>query len=104
MSAAVPLAMPSERPDLHEADAALEQASGGQALAPEGVLLFGDVDLLGPDLGRVIDAIAGQRLLGLIGQVERVGCGELHLGGELIAADAGFEPRVAGSRIRVGPV
>ena len=91
-------------PDLHKADAAFEEASGGQALAAEGILFFGDIDFFRPNLRGVIDAIAGLRLFGFLGQVEGVWCGELHLGGKLVAANAGFETRVARMRVGMGPV
>ena len=91
-------------PDLHEADAAFEETACGQALAAEGILFFGDIDFFRPNLRGVIDAIAGLRLFRFLREVEGVRRGELHLGGELVAADAGFETRVARMRVGMGPV
>ena len=76
-------------PDLHEAHAAFEQSPREQAAAAE----------VG---GRgVVEAVARARLRGLAGEVERLGRVLLHLGGEFVALDAGFEPRIARPRLRV---
>src|SRR5262249_37621391 len=70
-------------PDLDETHTPLDQSAGGEALAAE-------------DLGRLLVHAGELRgRLRLAGEVQGVGYGELHLGGELVGGDAGFEPRVA---------
>ncbi len=81
-------------PDLHEADAAFDEASGGQAFAAHVVGFFFGVDLGGPDFAMFLNAIHGFHRVGFFADVERFWCGELHLGGELVALDAGIEAGV----------
>lgn len=81
-------------PDLHEADAALEEAAGSKALSSKGVTLFFGVDGLRPLPAAVVDAVAFPDGWGLLGEVERLRCGQLHLRRQFIAADARLEPGI----------
>src|SRR5262249_45816828 len=56
----------------------------------------GRVDLLGPALLAVVEAVELEDVRRLLGDVERLGGGELHAGGQLVGADAGVESVVAG--------
>ena len=85
-------------PDLHEPDAPLEQAAGGQALAAEVLGLLERVDLLVERRLAVIEAVEPEHFRGLAGEVQRLGRGELHPGGQLVALDPAVEPVVAGAR------
>ena len=76
-------------PDLHEPDPALQQPTGNQAIAAE---IFGD---------RLVQAIERFGRRRFTRQVEHLGRAQLQPGGQLVAGDAGLQPRVAGtSRLR----
>ncbi len=78
-------------PDLHETNAAFEEASGGEALATEVVGFFLPVNFLGPGSPIGFEAIHLSNVVGLSGDVQSLGRGELHAGGELVAFDPGVE-------------
>src|SRR5437899_248913 len=70
-------------PNLHEADAALQQTAGQQAVAAE---VLGD---------RYVEAIELARRRRLAGEVEDFRGAELEAGRQLVGGDAGVEPGVA---------
>ena len=83
-------------PDLHEPHAPLEQAAGGQALAAEVIGLLERVDFLVERRLAVIEPVEPAALpRGSAREVQRLGRGELHLRGQLVALDPAVEPIVA---------
>jgi hypothetical protein len=85
-------------PDLDEAHATFEEAAGGEALLGKMKRLFVGADFFGPRLRAAVEAVEFLHVRGLGLEVERLGSGELHAGGEFVAADAGVEPLVALAR------
>ena len=65
--------------ELHEADAALDEAAGHQAVAAVG------------GGGLIVDAVEVERFGGFVRDVGRFRRGGLHAVGELVGGDAGFE-------------
>ena len=82
-------------PDLDEPYAPLDEASGGEALPAHDVGLFRGVDLGGPLLRGVVDAVSLLDPGGFLRQVQRFGRRQLHAGGEFVGADAGLQALVS---------
>src|SRR5262249_8568430 len=75
-----------------------EEPTGHQALAPEIIRLLACVDFLWPLLRGRINAVKVEHEWRLLRDVHRFRSGELHFGGEFVAANARIEPAVVFSR------
>src|SRR5678816_2065188 len=78
-------------PYLDEADTAFKETTRSETFATECVRFLARVDLLGPVPGALVDAVHLQDARRFFGNVQRVRRGELHLRGELVAANPCFE-------------
>ena len=91
-------------PHLHEAHPALEEAPRGEALEGEVPSLLGGVDLRRPHGRHAVETIQREHVVGLVGQRQRLGGGQLHPRRQLVGADPGLEPGIAGARGEVAAV
>ncbi len=82
-------------PDLHEADASFQQATCDQAFLRKVDRFFVGVDLFGKRRGDVVEPVEFHDVLGLLADVDRLGSGQLHAGGEFVAANSRIEPAIA---------